>query len=118
MTPPKAALHDDRQLAARAGAAPSFTSAWRVAVRASSRGRCSRHAPIPSWHRGFRIAYALLAPVQGDGLGHDAVVVAAIAHLHPFAVKISTSCSQPSTLPENWLTLSLSARAAASMACR
>lgn len=43
---------------------------------------------LPAHHgAGGFVTDALFAAKGGDGLGHDAVVVAAIAYLHPFAVE-------------------------------
>ena len=83
----KAALHDDRQLAARAGGGSQLHQCLAGGGESQLAG-IDALGMLPSLHgTGGFITYALLAPVQGDGLGHDAVVVAAIAHLHPFAVE-------------------------------
>ncbi len=74
---------------------------------------------FPAHHgAGGFVTHALFAAKGGDGLGHDAVVVTAIAHLHPFAVEDLHLLLPAQHVAGNWLTLVLSARAAASMVCR
>ncbi len=83
----KAALHDDRQLAARAGGRPQLHQRLAGGGEGQFAG-IDTGGVLPAHHgAGGFVTYALFAAKGGDGLGHDAVVVAAIAHLHPFAVE-------------------------------
>ncbi|MNZ84842.1 hypothetical protein D3C78_1036130 [compost metagenome] len=83
----KAALHDDRQGAARAGGCTQLHQRL-TGGGESQLPRVYALGMFPA-HQGAGglVAHALLAPFHRYGLGHDAVVVAAIAHLQPFAVE-------------------------------
>ncbi len=83
----KAALHDDRQGTARTGGGAQLHQG----LTSGGEGQLARIDALGVFptHQGAGglVAHALLAPFPGDGLGHDAVVVATITDLQPFAVE-------------------------------